>query len=620
MRNHRAETARERVTMRRSARQADRRGMSMAWQRVRFLLSMLLWFALVLIITIAFGAIAADQYYRGRILPNVSVQGFSLGGLSREEARRVLIQYYGTFVASPITFADGERVWQPLAADIGVRVEIEDAISAALAAGRRTDFIEQLRESFAVIRFGKDLPLRITLDQRRLQAYLTNLAPSLDRAAQSAGIMVVKAQVLSTPAREGRQLLVDATVRDATAGLAALQPYTVTLQTRTLPPTLADANVMEAAHQLAVLLGGSLRITAGERAWEWSPEDIATLVRLEQTITADGARRIVPMLDRDALTTRIEAVASDVTRSPIEPRLRFTSAGVKIAIPGQPGVTLDVDAAADTISAALWQGARKVSLPLATVEPQIRVETIADLGISELVAQGRSDFRGSAPYRVTNIIAGARQMDGVLIPPDGEFSFNQSVGAIDETNGFTRGYAIIDGRTQLEWGGGVCQVSTTVFRAAYWAGLPITERNQHSFRINWYEVYEPIGMDAAIFTGPGGYDLRFVNDTGRWLLMQTEVDTDRSLLVVNLYGSKPDREVIQVPVEVSQLVPAPNRPRYIDDPSLPPGSIKQTDTARDGMDVRVGRIVRTGERVLRTDIFFSRYQPWPDVFVRGTGS
>lgn len=158
-----------------------------------------------------------------------------------------------------------------------------------------------------------------------------------------------------------------------------------------------------------------------------------------------------------------------------------------------------------------------------------------------------------------------------------------------------------------------------MFRAAFWGGLPITERNQHSFRIRWYEVYEPIGMDAAIFTGPGGYDLRFVNNTDRYLLMQTTVDTVGEVLTVELYGTRPDREVIQRPPMITRETPAPATPRYIDDPSLPKGVVKQTDTARGGLDVRIERIVRQRGEVLLSDAFVSSFQPWPNIFVRGTG-
>lgn len=126
-------------------------------------------------------------------------------------------------------------------------------------------------------------------------------------------------------------------------------------------------------------------------------------------------------------------------------------------------------------------------------------------------------------------------------------------------------------------------------------------------------------MDAAIFTGPGGYDLRFVNDSGSWLLMEAVVNTDNSTLTVNLYGTRSDREVRQLPVETRNEVPAPAQPRYIDDPTLPAGTLRQTDTARGGLDVTVRRVVLEDGQIVRQDSFFSRFQPWPDIFVRGTG-
>jgi vancomycin resistance protein YoaR len=151
--------------------------------------------------------------------------------------------------------------------------------------------------------------------------------------------------------------------------------------------------------------------------------------------------------------------------------------GLEITKLGRDGARLEVEQALNQLDTALWQNKRVIALPVTVLQPRARPETLTNLGVIELIAQGKSSFENSAPYRVQNIQTGVRQMDGVIIAPGEEFSFNRTVRAIDETNGFTRGYAIIDGRTQLEWGGGVCQVSTMVFRAAFWAGVPIAERN-----------------------------------------------------------------------------------------------------------------------------------------------
>jgi vancomycin resistance protein YoaR len=614
-------TARERVNARRARRRVlIRRPQHHNPGFASRLLGILSLLALVALLVVGGSALVLIQENAQRLLPGVQVQGQVLGGLSVSQARSVLEEHYQPLVAAPVTFTMDGRFWRPTAAEIGMRLEIGDAVEEAYRAGRDVGLVEELRRLTTARDETVDLPIRLTIDERRLQAYLLDIARTVEISPQSASLVVSQGRVLVTPARIGRQVLIDDTARDVLAALPRLESYTATVRVRPLAPVMSDAAVADVQERLTVLLHGAVELRANEQTWQWTPQEIGELVRLQQVATADGSLRLDATLDRTQLAARVESMAQQVARAPIEPRVRFSRAQLEIVEPGRTGVSLDTEMAVAEIEIALWQGRRTIGLPLRNVEPLVSEAMLERLGIVELVAQGKSDFAGSAPYRVTNIVAGAARMDGVLIPPGGEFSFNQTVGAIDESNGFTRGYAIIDGRTQLEWGGGVCQVSTTVFRAAFWAGLPIAERNQHSFRIRWYEVYEPIGMDAAIFTGPGGYDLRFVNDTGQWLLLQTEVDTARSLLTVSLYGTRPNREVIQLPPEISQLTPPPSVARYIDDSSLPAGTVKQTDTARGGMDVRVGRIVRQDGREIRSDVFFSRFQPWPDIFVRGTGT
>jgi vancomycin resistance protein YoaR len=208
-------------------------------------------------------------------------------------------------------------------------------------------------------------------------------------------------------------------------------------------------------------------------------------------------------------------------------------------------------------------------------------------------------------------------MHGILIPPGAHFSFNTHLGPVTSGNGFVQGMAIVQNRTQREWGGGLCQVSTTMFRAAFWAGLPITERHEHTFRISWYEeLGEPPGLDAAIFTGVN--DLSFRNDTGGWLLTQASVDEQRQRLTIVLYGSAPPREV-DVSHQVLERTPPIDEPVYVDDPSLPRGTTRQTDWAQPGMHVQVYRTVTEGGQVVRQDTFDSIFEPWPDIYLRGTG-
>jgi vancomycin resistance protein YoaR len=174
-------------------------------------------------------------------------------------------------------------------------------------------------------------------------------------------------------------------------------------------------------------------------------------------------------------------------------------------------------------------------------------EDLAQLGINEMISVGRTSFVNSEAYRVTNIVAGMRLLHGVLIAPGEEFSFNETIGSIGPHNGFVQGYAIVNDNLAVEWGGGICQDSTTLFRTAFWAGLPITERSNHSQYLYWYDAFgygdygNGPGIDSAIFLG--GPDLRFVNDTGNWILMQAYAHPGSAVAEIYFYGTKGGRTV-----------------------------------------------------------------------------
>jgi vancomycin resistance protein YoaR len=576
-------------------------------------------FVSMLALTAIGSALALGRAYDGEIVQNVTIQGMAVSGLRPDEAAAALRERYAAVLQTPLTVRFEERTWTPAPDEIGLQIAIDGAVERAFAVGRGPDVLGNLQERGALLQTERDIPLDVTLDEGRLNSFLEARAEELAVEPEDATLAVVQGQLLATPSQPGRAISAEGIVEAIQPGLLALQPQSAELKARELAPSLDDAGIAEAKASLETLLAQPVAVTVADQQRTWTPAELGALVRIER-VEQDGKARLDIALNNAPIAAWLAEIGPTLELAPIEPRLRWSEGAVRISEPGNDGARLDQATALAQITEQLWQGERQIAVALTAVPPQIRPETLASLGIVELVAEGRSDFSGSAAYRVQNIRAGAAQMNGVVLAPGEEFSFNKHVGAIDEANGFTEGYAIIQGRTQLEWGGGVCQVSTTVFRAAFWAGVPISERNQHSFRISWYEVYEPIGMDAAIFTGPGGYDFRFVNDTGSWLLMQTEVDTRRARLTVRLYGTKPDREVVQTGPEITNERPAPTEPRYVADPELPPGAIKQTDTKRGGMDVRVGRIVRQNGQVLYQDSFLSRYQAWPDIFALGPGA
>lgn len=257
---------------------------------------------------------------------------------------------------------------------------------------------------------------------------------------------------------------------------------------------------------------------------------------------------------------------------------------------------------------------KTIAVPVAEVTPQISSEALYKLGIKELIGTGVSYFFDSIPSRVYNIKLAAAKFNGVLVKPGETFSFLKYLGNVSKLEGYKEAYIIKDGKTVLGDGGGVCQVSTTFYRAALYSGLPVLERTAHAYRVSYYEP--PIGLDATIYQ-PGGPDLKFKNDTGQNILIQTFVDEAAMSLTVEFYGTS-DGRVTQVsdPVVVS-TTPAPAT-KYQDDPSLPAGQEKQIDTAHAGAKVYFTRRVLRENEVLIDEKIWSNYIPWAAVVARGT--
>jgi vancomycin resistance protein YoaR len=578
----------------------------------------------ILLFTIVIAAVALALPYAtnllasGRVMDGVSLQGQPLGGKDRDAIRSLLEQRYAAFLRSPLTLSFESRTWTPTLDQLGVRFNLDQVADDALAAGHRGGPFDRVEDMWALWQGGLDVAPRVSVDAARLQEYLNSIAPEIERPPRDAALSIAEGKVLPTAARTGRQVLVDATVIDVMRALQKLEPANVVLRTRTLTPILTDEKIAPSVADARTLLKGPLLLRHGTQTWSWGPEKIAELLSVE---AADGRMNVT--IDRERLARAVEKLAQVADSPSAEPRVAFRNGKLRITQQGQAGWRIKQPDAAAAISATLRLATREVALPGEELTPQITPRTLPSLGIVELVGEGKTSYEGSADYRITNIKAGAARMNGVLIPPDAEFSFNTQLGAVDDTNGFVKGYAVIGNHTQLEWGGGVCQDSTTVFRAAFWAGLPITERHAHPFYISWYNAFSypngdaGPGMDATIFTGVA--DLKFVNDTGHWLLMEATTDDQNQVLTVRLYGTKPNRTVgIKGPDIDNQTAP-PSDPVYMTDASLPAGTVKQTDHARKGMDIAVYRIITENGVQKPPELFFSRFKAWPDVFVRGTG-
>lgn len=326
--------------------------------------------------------------------------------------------------------------------------------------------------------------------------------------------------------------------------------------------------------------------------------------------------------DDQEMENLLNPAAEQLSIPSVDALFNFENGKVTAFRPSSNGQTIDIKAIKKKVSIKILEiiSSEKpqiitMSIPLLTIKPKITMDKINDFGVEELIGSGTSLFQGSIPNRIYNITLAATRIHGVLVAPDEVFSFNKVLGDISSFTGYKQAYVIQNGRTVLGDGGGVCQVSTTLFRAILNAGLPIVERNAHAYRVGYYEQDSGPGLDATIFVP--NIDLRFKNDTKNHILIQTVIDPDSQRLTFNLYGTKDNRLVnIAKPVITAQTPPP--APLYQDDPTLPKGLIKQIDFPAWGANVYFTReVFKDGKKII-SDKFISNYRAWQAVFLKGT--
>lgn len=329
------------------------------------------------------------------------------------------------------------------------------------------------------------------------------------------------------------------------------------------------------------------------------------VISVERTASLRRGRVITASLDAD-----LRAFAKKVTTRPQDARFeQFASGWVLVQ---RDGVNIDLDRSRASLLAALNNPAsRSVSLSYISAPPTRTLDYFTSRGVTAFLATGETNYYGSSHARITNIHVGASRFDNRLF--EGRtFSFNKMLGNISEATGFVPGLVISGDRTATGVGGGICQVSSTVFRALYGAGLPIAERRNHSYQVHYYD---PQGLDATIYQP--SQDLKFANDSGGALWFQTDWDDANARLSVNVFGQPRDFTVsIGRPVTLSTR-PSPAN-RLIPDPSLRAGQRRQVDWAAAGASIRVTRSFTRVGKVFRTDTMNSTYEPWPNIFIVGT--
>ncbi len=584
--------------------------------RLRLLLVVLTLSALCLLI----GSLAVfEVYYADRIYPGVRVWGVDVGGMCLDEAAAALEAHLG-LDAPLVTLRGPEQTWQARPRDLGLRLDTSATLAPAYALGRSGSWAENLLIHLGLLIYNEDFPPVAVYDEHVARSYLEALAAQVNYPPTDATLAFDGVNPVVGPAQPGRALDVEAALAALGPAVTRLAPATVDLSVREIPPPIADAEPARA--QAALLLSRPLTfVIANPREsdpgpWTIPPEQLVTMlvVRAE-----GGALHIVP--DEAALRAYLEEIAPAFAIEPVNARFHFNDVTGQLEpiSPSREGRALDVPASAARAVQELMAGNHYVPLVINAVPPRYPdTATAAELGIIEKVAEGDSYFIGSPSGRDHNIRLAASKFDGLVIAPGETFSLNHYLGPVTAEEGYDESYVTAGEQLAIEVGGGICQVSTTAFRAAFWGGYPIVERWYHQHRIGYYELMGAgVGMDATVYSPH--VDFRFTNDRPYPLLIETEIVDAEHRLIFRFYSTGDGRWVEKDgPTTSDETTPGP--PIYQLDESMAAGTVRQWQTAVNGLTATiVRRVYDAAGNLLYKDTFVSKYAPRRAAYRYGPG-
>jgi vancomycin resistance protein YoaR len=564
--------------------------------------------------------------YAGRVFPGVSVAGVDLSGLTPSEAALKLNQTLSYPVSGSILFRDGEKAWVASPAELGMVFDPSSSAMSAYRLGRSGGLFESLSGQVRARANGMYVQPVIIFDQRVAYQYLRQIGLQIDQPVLEAGLSLEGTNVVATPGQIGRELKIDATLVYLGAQLQTFSDGEVPLVIQEIQPQIIDVSAQaEVARQI---LSQPLTLTvpnagaANPGPFVYDVQVLANMLGVQRT--QDGVQVI---LNTNGLTEMLQPVKSRTDRPAKNAKFIFNDDTRQLDLmeESQTGLVVDVEASVNAINEALLRGEHTVSLVVVEDQPQIAsTATGAELGITELLWSETSYFYGSSTERIQNIQAASERFHGVFVAPGATFSMGETMGDVSLENGFAEALIIYGGRTIKGVGGGVCQVSTTLFRTAFFSGFPIVERYSHAYRVSYYEMIasgsvDPrlAGLDATVYFPL--VDFKFKNDSPYWILMETYVNVNARTLTWKFYSTKDGRSMTWDTTGPVNVVSAPP-PLFEENLELKKNDMKQVDWAANGADVTVTRTVYQNGNVLFQDRIVTHYEPWRAVCEYGPDS
>jgi vancomycin resistance protein YoaR len=569
--------------------------------------------------------------HAGRIFPGVQIGQVDLGGKPVNQALLALADAATIPLNANLQLQFHSNTWQATPAQLGLSLDPGSTLLNAYAVGRSGPIDRWVADFIGVLTGKHPISLIQIFNQNVAYQFLENVSRQINQPVREAELKVQGSHIIAEPGKIGYSLDIPASIELISNAILNQQDSIIPLIVKETQPELLDASEFAKAAQ-SILSSPLILTTAYDgasinKSWKFSPDELASML-LFNRVKSNGKIIFEVKINESILNNILTSIAETINRPAQNPHFIFNDETHQLEIiqPGVAGWTLNKTKSLAAIQSKLQNGVHTIPLEFDTVEPTVKNEASGDqLGIRELIHTEISYFYGSSKERVQNIQTASGRFHGLLVAPGESFSMAKALGDVSLDNGYAEALIIFNGQTIQGVGGGVCQVSTALFRAAFFSGFPITERHQHAYRVKYYEKENGnrinsrlAGLDATVYVPI--VDLKFTNDTPYWLLMETYVSPQNSTLTWKFYSTQNGRKVQMNTSGPTNLVEPP-KPVYRENPSLKQGEIKQVDWEAQGADVQVIRMVLNLDNSIHLqDSFNTHYEPWRAIYEYGPGT
>lgn len=571
-------------------------------------------------ILLATGIYAAtyNYWYQGRIFPGIFVGKISVGGLSQFEARQKLNQEFDDYKQAGFNFVFADRkvkisptIISPTDPDISYELlnwPTDQAAARAYQVGREKPWWENFLLPLTYRIKTKTIPVDLQLEKNKLKKILQDNFSRYETPPQNPLIIWSDSETEIAPEQAGRLFDYDQTVEQTYQLAKNLCADKIELKLKETAAAISSDEIGLAEKDFLQ------KLPTDQPSLTWKAQTNTHLKKFtdyrDQLIFArQTSDDLAIVIDPDWLTAELVNFKNKVDRPAHDAKFEVKDGRVVVFQESLDGLNLLLDENVKLINNNFLNNEYVTELKMEIAHAKIQTGDVNNLGISEVVGIGTSNFAGSPANRRHNIKIGADSLNGLLIKPGEEFSLLKALLPVDAAKGYLPELVIRGNRTIPEYGGGLCQIGTTSFRAALASGLPITQRQNHSYRVSYYE---PAGTDATIYDPAP--DFRFLNDTPGHILIQTKIEGDE---LIFLYWGTSDGRLATTTSPRIYNITAPPPTKYIETTDLEVGIIKCTEKPHRGADAEFTYTVTYPDGTIREKIFTSHYRPWQEVCLKG---